>query len=109
MLDGREERRIITINNHFPGPVIRVRKGAAVIVNVKNEMPIQAATVHWHGILMTNNFWMDGAAFINQCPILPHQQFTYSWKAENAGTFWYHTHFRALKKKVGAGSALISS
>ncbi|CBY11574.1 unnamed protein product [Oikopleura dioica] len=72
-------------------------------------MPIQAATVHWHGILMTNNFWMDGAAFINQCPILPHQQFTYSWNAENAGTFWYHTHFRALKKKVGAGSALISS
>ena len=47
---------------------------------------------------MTNNFWMDGAAFINQCPILPHQQFTYSWKAENAGTFWYHTHSRALKK-----------
>ena len=53
MLDGREERRIITINNHFPGPVIRVRKGAAVIVNVRNEMPIQAATVHWHGILVS--------------------------------------------------------
>lgn len=52
MLDGREYRRIITINNHFPGPVIRVRKGAAVIVNVRNEMPIQAATVHWHGILV---------------------------------------------------------
>ena len=62
------------------------------------------SSASWHlnirkiNFQMTNNFWMDGAAFINQCPILPHQQFTYSWKAENAGTFWYHTHSRALEK-----------
>ena len=45
---------------HFPGPVIRVLKGAVVKVNIKNRMPLQAATIHWHGILQTNNYWMDG-------------------------------------------------
>jgi len=60
MLDGREYRRIITINGHFPGPVIRVLKHAIVKVHVKNHMPLQAASIHWHGILQTNNYWMDG-------------------------------------------------
>ena len=30
---------------------------------------IEAITLHWHGIHQTDNYWMDGAAYINQCPI----------------------------------------
>ena len=29
-LDGREYRRVITINDDFPGPVIRAKKGAII-------------------------------------------------------------------------------
>ena len=50
-LDGRQYRRVITINGEFPGPVIRVKKGSVVKVVVYNHMDQQAATVHWHGIL----------------------------------------------------------
>ena len=91
-LDGRQYRRVITINGEFPGPVIRIKKGSIVKVVVYNQMDQQAATVHWHGILQKNNYWMDGAAYLSQCPILPHHKFNYLWKAEQAGTFWYHTH-----------------
>ena len=35
---------------------------------------------------------MDGAAFITQCPILPRQSFTYRFKADQSGTYWYHAH-----------------
>lgn len=63
-----------------------------ILWRVKNELPYQAATVHWHGILQSENFWMDGAAFISQCPILPYSTFVYSWTAENSGTHWYHSH-----------------
>ena len=34
---------------------------------------------------------MDGAGYLSQCPILPHQDFTYLWRAEHSGTFWYHS------------------
>ena len=40
-------------------------------VRVKNDMPIETASVHWHGIHQTNNYWMDGAPYLSQCPILP--------------------------------------
>ena len=36
---------------------------------------------------------MDGAAYVSQCPIIPHSYFTYTWNAENPGTYWYHSHF----------------
>ena len=91
-VDGRGGRRVITINDRFSGPVIKVRQGAVVKVIVHNNLPNQAATVHWHGLFQTDNYWMDGAAFVNQCPINAYQTFTYVWKAEHAGTYWYHSH-----------------
>ena len=36
---------------------------------------------------------MDGAAHISQCPVQAHHSFTYTWQAEKAGTYWYHSHF----------------
>ena len=36
-LDGREYRRVITINDEFPGPVIRVTEGSVVKVRVLNR------------------------------------------------------------------------
>lgn len=107
-LDGREYRRVITINDEFPGPVIRVTEGSVVKVVVYNRMPLQAATIHWHGILQRDNYWMDGAAYLSQCPILPHQDFTYVWKAEHAGTFWYHSHLSNQRMDGIFGGIIIS-
>lgn len=44
---------------------------------------------------MDHNYWADGVAFVTQCPIIPNDQFTYTFPVKNqAGTFWYHSHYR---------------
>ena len=37
-LDGREYRRVITINDEFPGPVIRAKKGAIIKGNLTGKL-----------------------------------------------------------------------
>ena len=38
---------------------------------------------------------MDGTAFVTQCPIASGYSFLYNFGVPNqAGTFWYHSHFR---------------
>ena len=50
---------------------------------------------------------MDGAAFISQCPILPHTTFVYSWTAENYGTHWYHSHMSNQRMDGVFGAIII--
>lgn len=70
---------------------------------------------HWHGIFQNKTNFADGGAFVNQCPIIPFQSFTYQFNGyEQAvvhltrlvnstnslvrisqGTFWYHSHYKA--------------
>ena len=76
----------------FPGPNLRAKHGSIIKVEVYNDLPTEAVTVHWHGIHQTDNYWMDGAAYANQCPISAHQNYTYVFRAEMPGTFWYHSH-----------------
>lgn len=52
-------------------------------------------TIHWHGMHVRDATWMDGTAYITQCPILPMQKFTYRFQADPAGTHWYHAHLHA--------------
>ena len=61
-----------------------------VVVHVDNQLVYETTTIHWHGIHMKNTPWMDGVAYVTQCPILPRQKFTYRFKAEPHGTHWYH-------------------
>jgi FtsP/CotA-like multicopper oxidase with cupredoxin domain len=42
-----------------------------VVVNVVNELLEESLTIHWHGIHMKNNPWMDGTAYVTQCPVRP--------------------------------------
>ena len=63
-----------------------------VIVEVVNQLPSQVITIHWHGLLMRDNNWMDGTAYVTQYPIYPMQKFTYQLIADPPGTHWYHSH-----------------
>ena len=42
-----------------------------VVVNVVNEMPHSSLTLHFHGMHMKNNPWMDGVPYVSQCPVNP--------------------------------------
>ncbi|KAL1861180.1 hypothetical protein Plec18167_002884 [Paecilomyces lecythidis] len=36
---------------------------------------------------------MDGVPSLTQCPIAPGDSYTYTWRAAQYGTGWYHSHF----------------
>jgi FtsP/CotA-like multicopper oxidase with cupredoxin domain len=72
-----------------PGPLIRVRRGDEVWVQLKNSLS-QPTTIHWHGIRIDNA--MDGVANLTQKAIEPGEMFDYRFKVPDGGTFWYHPH-----------------
>ena len=51
-----------------------------VLVHVRNKLLSDSAAIHWHGIHQRGTPWMDGVAYISQCPIGPGQTFTYRFK-----------------------------
>lgn len=53
----------------------------------------EGTSIHWHGIRQNRTFGMDGVNGITQCPIAPGDSFTYSFKAVQYGTSWYHSHY----------------
>ena len=61
-------------------------------MKVTNNLLTESTSIHWHGIFQHDTPFMDGAAFITQCPILPRQSFTYRFNAGQSGTYWYHAH-----------------
>lgn len=92
-------------NEQVPGPLIRIREGDHVVLNVHNELP-ESTTVHWHGLDVPNE--MDGPAFITQDPIEPGASYRYEFTVEQAGTFLYHSHDEPDRQQaLGMYGALI--
>ncbi|KAF6033173.1 hypothetical protein EB796_008519 [Bugula neritina] len=85
-----------------------------VYIHVHNQLMTDSATIHWHGINMKgiNNTisgatpWSDGVPYVTQCPILPGATFTHVFAANEAGTFWYHSH-QEMQKMDGLFGALV--
>ncbi len=73
----------------FPGQPIRVREGDVLRADVTNELP-EGTTIHWHGVPVPNE--MDGVPGLTQKPIENGETFTYQYRAEPAGTYFYHSH-----------------
>lgn len=67
--------------------------GDDIEITVKNKLPHNGTTMHWHGIRQLNSFAMDGVNAITQCPVAPEESFTYRFKTQQYGTAWYHSHY----------------
>ncbi|XP_021370300.1 laccase-3-like isoform X2 [Mizuhopecten yessoensis] len=105
--DGWEDERLVTVvNSSLPGPPIIVYEGQTLKVKVINELHSDTVSIHWHGLPQYNSPWMDGVAYVSQCPVLPGQSFTYEFTAEPKGTYWYHSHVGSQRTK-GLNGALI--
>lgn len=74
----------------LPGPEIRAEVGQVVEVELRNEDVEAGVTVHWHGYDVPNG--EDGVAGVTQDAVGPGESFTYRFVADQAGTYWYHTH-----------------
>ncbi|KAH8159717.1 multicopper oxidase [Xylaria polymorpha] len=86
-------RLSLTINGSIPGPTIEADWGDTVVVHVKNSLESNGTSIHWHGIRQKGSTDQDGVASITQCPVAPGDSTTYTWKATQYGTTWYHSHF----------------
>jgi FtsP/CotA-like multicopper oxidase with cupredoxin domain len=73
----------------FPGPELRVQEGDVLSVELTNDLQDET-TIHWHGIPVPNP--VDGVPNVTQDPIASGETFTYTFRAEPAGTYFYHSH-----------------
>src|SRR5512134_1875262 len=76
-------------NGAVPAPELRFRQGDTARIAVANRLP-RATTVHWHGLRVPNR--MDGVPNVTQEVIPPNGGFTYRFRCEDSGTYWYHPH-----------------
>ncbi|KAL1216084.1 Laccase-15 [Cardamine amara subsp. amara] len=85
-------KKILTVNDQFPGPVLKVHRGDTIYVKVRNRGS-ENITMHWHGVEQPRNPWSDGPQYITQCPIRPGSDFVYKviFSIEDA-TVWWHAH-----------------
>jgi len=90
-----------TINGSLPAPTLRWREGDTVTIRVTNKLR-EHTSIHWHGIILP--YQMDGVPGISFAGIAPGETFTYRFKVEQSGTYWYHSHsgFQELTGMYGA-------
>lgn len=80
-------------NDSVPGPVLRLREGKPVAINVINNSGYPNL-VHWHGLFLPP--LQDGAAEEGS-PIIPVDgSLLYTFTPRPAGTRWYHSHAMAM-------------
>jgi FtsP/CotA-like multicopper oxidase with cupredoxin domain len=82
-------------NGTVPGPELRVTQGDRVKVILINHLPA-ATSIHWHGIDVPGA--MDGVAGITQDAVAPGSSYVYEFIANEAGTYWYHSHPDAMNQ-----------
>jgi CopA family copper-resistance protein len=103
-IDGRSS--IATaINGSVPGPLVHLREGDDVTLNVTNLlMDVAHASIHWHGVLVP--FRMDGVPGVNFDGIQPNETYEYRFRLKQAGTYWYHSH-SAFQEETGTYAPII--
>ncbi|GGM35544.1 multicopper oxidase family protein [Dactylosporangium sucinum] len=79
-----------TFDGRVPGPALEVTQGDLVVVTLRNADIAAGVTLHWHGYDVPVG--EDGVAGMTQDAVRPGESFEYRFRADRAGTYWYHTH-----------------
>jgi FtsP/CotA-like multicopper oxidase with cupredoxin domain len=105
-LSGKEEVDFaLMLNGSIPAPTLTFQEGDDAEIVVKNQIPDQELSIHWHGILLPPE--MDGVAYVNSPPILSGESFTFRFKIRQSGTYWYHSHTNVQEQKGIYGAFII--
>lgn len=78
-----------TVNGQISGPTLVWKEGDTVTLHVTNKLK-KSSSIHWHGIILP--YQMDGVPGISFDGIAPGETFTYTFKVQQHGTYWYHSH-----------------
>src|ERR1019366_250890 len=76
-------------NGTSPGPLLRMKEGVPVTVNVANNTDVPEF-VHFHGLLIPSD--VDGSEEEGTPVVPPHGTKSYKFTPTPAGTRWHHTH-----------------
>src|SRR5437588_1028405 len=82
--------RMLAYNGSIPGPTLRVREGAEIVVDIENQGDLEA-TVHWHGLRLENRY--DGTHQTQQ-PMATGERYSAHVTFPDPGVYWYHPHIR---------------
>ena len=71
----------------YLGPIIRVRRGQRVRIDLVNDLP-EPTIIHWHGLQLPDD--MDGHP---RFAVAPGERYVYAFTIRNrAGSYWFHPH-----------------
>jgi FtsP/CotA-like multicopper oxidase with cupredoxin domain len=105
-LSGKQEVDFaLMMNGGIPAPTLEFTEGDEAVIVVKNRIPNQEVSVHWHGILLDPE--MDGVPFVTTPPIYSGNDHTFRFKLRQNGTYWYHSHTNVQEQKGIYGAIVI--
>ena len=90
-------RTATVVNGQLPAPLLRFKEGEEVTIHVTNHLA-ERTSIHWHGMIVPAD--MDGVPGISFHGIEPGATFTYRFRVNQSGTYWYHAHSR-FQEQVG--------
>lgn len=93
---GKRHGPAVTVNGTIPGPLLRLKEGQKLTVDLVNDSS-EDTSIHWHGLLLP--FLMDGVPGVTQLPVRPGESFRYEFPIRQAGTYWWHAH--TLQEPMG--------
>jgi FtsP/CotA-like multicopper oxidase with cupredoxin domain len=101
----REVDFALTVNGGIPAPTLEFTEGDDAEIWVKNELPGEEVSIHWHGLLLPPE--EDGVPYVNTPPIFPGESRTFRFKVRQSGTYWYHSHTAVQEQKGVYGAFII--
>jgi FtsP/CotA-like multicopper oxidase with cupredoxin domain len=106
--DGQQSRVCMLINNQYPGPTIQGNWGDTFRITVRNKLQHNGTSIHWHGLRQLNSNTEDGVNGVTECALAPGDSKTYTFRATEYGTSWYHSHFSAQYGDGVVGALVIN-
>lgn len=97
------QRAGTVVNGSLPAPTLRWRQGDTVTLRVRNTLPT-TSSIHWHGVILPAD--MDGVPGLSFMGIAPGETYTYRFKVNQSGTYWYHSHSR-FQEQTGLYGAIV--
>lgn len=92
-----------TVNGQISGPTLVWQEGDTITLHVTNKLK-KTSSIHWHGIILPPE--MDGVPGISFDGIPSGETFTYKFKVQQHGTFWYHSH-SGFQEQTGVYGAIV--
>ncbi|MEC9356498.1 MAG: multicopper oxidase domain-containing protein, partial [Pseudomonadota bacterium] len=93
---GARRGPAVTINGTLPGPLLRLKQGQDLTVDLVNNAS-DGTSIHWHGMLVP--FLMDGVPGVTMPAVRSGETFRYRFPIRQSGTYWWHAH--TLQEPMG--------